>query len=106
MVGVSLLCQFTPRVIGLGKWENPASNMASFLVSKPLKTNMTLENPPSSIGNTSSFMVDFPLRPLSFVFGVVFIKFQGRMSTGLFFLKKKGFTLDPRIFETHSKGPP
>ena len=26
----------------------------------PLKTNMTLKNPPFSIGNSSSFMVDFP----------------------------------------------
>ena len=32
----------------------------------PKKTNMTLENPPCSIGNTSSFMVDFPASHVSF----------------------------------------
>ncbi len=38
--------------------ETTVSNMEK---DTPLKTNMTLENLPFSIGHTSSFMVDLPL---------------------------------------------
>ena len=39
----------------------------SWIIGPP-KTNMTLENPPFSIGNTSSFMVDFPASHVRFFF--------------------------------------
>ena len=36
------------------------------ITNTPLKTNMTLEYPACSIGNTSSFMVDFATKLLTF----------------------------------------